>query len=197
MEPHAEQRPLLGPSDNSFAITEQGSPPAIKQDTLAQFLCIMIIFCFSIGSAVQLTPITQIYETIICSNYSHQGTNHSVPDKGCKAPSIQAELSNVQAWQSTLETIPGILVAVPYGALADRHSHKAVLQLSSMGVMFQIACQMAICKNLQHTRNQEDADHSRRLSLHLPTSLGMGNVGRHLPRWRRRSLCTHDIRHRD
>lgn len=60
----------------------------------------------------------------------------------------------MQAWQSTLDIIPGALVAVPHGALADKYSHQAVLQLSSVGFLLKIACQIAICKTPRRTAIQ-------------------------------------------
>lgn len=155
MEPHTEQRPLLRSSGSNAANAEPGSPPVGRpgqRDSLAIALCVLIIFALSLGSAVQTTPLAEIYETIICRDYAHQGANRSAPDNDCKAPAVQAELSNVQAWQSTLDIIPGALVAVPYGALADKYSHKAVLQLSSVGFLLEIVCQSIICKSLQRVQ---------------------------------------------
>jgi MFS family permease len=95
-----------------------------------------------------LTPMSKIYEDIICHKYSlQQPPAASTPGEDrCKAPDVQSELANLQAWSSTLEYIPGLLVAVPYGALADRYGHKSTLTLASIGILLQVLAQMVICE---------------------------------------------------
>jgi MFS family permease len=150
MSEHDEQQPLLGSPDSSGPNTSSRQhSQATRRAVLATFLCALIIFVYSLGSAIMLTPMSKIYEDIICHKYSkQQSPGEPVPGEDrCKAPDVQSELANLQAWSSTLEYIPGLLVAVPYGALADKYGYKSMLTLSSIGLLLQVLAQMVVCED--------------------------------------------------
>ncbi|KAI4602774.1 hypothetical protein KJ359_007992 [Pestalotiopsis sp. 9143b] len=88
----------------------------------------------------------KIFEDIICQRYVRQQSNgrRALEEDRCKAPDVQSELATLQAWSATLEYIPGLLVAVPFGTIADRFGHKLVLVLSSIGVMLHVLAQIII-----------------------------------------------------
>lgn len=147
MDDDAERRPLIGsPNAETADIAPSPDNYPTRQSLLATFLCALIIFAYSLGSAVQFTPMAQIIEDIVCRSYTLDVSIDSALEDPCKAPDVQSELANIQAWQSTLELIPGMLVAVPYGALADKYGHKAMLTLSSIGIVLHNSSQMAICE---------------------------------------------------
>ncbi|KAH8200181.1 hypothetical protein TruAng_005629 [Truncatella angustata] len=148
MSSHDEQRPLLESSD----LSGPRAPPHQHNDStrrafLTAVLCALIIFVYSLGSATMLTPMSKIFEDIICHNHARRQpqAHHALGEDRCKAPDVQSELASLQAWSATLEYIPGLLVAVPYGTIADRFGHKLVLSLSSTGVMLQMLAQIIIC----------------------------------------------------
>ncbi|KAJ0336727.1 hypothetical protein COL922a_007618 [Colletotrichum nupharicola] len=81
--------------------------------------CILLIILLELGAYLATIPLNQVLEEIICRNLDP----HLPPDTDeprCKDKAVQAELSIVRGWQSTLDFIPGLFTAVPYGFLADR-----------------------------------------------------------------------------
>ncbi|KAK0388418.1 hypothetical protein NLU13_4662 [Sarocladium strictum] len=153
MDGNEERQPLLSPSVQSSAEagcvppTDANKVEALQWSYRQVVFCVALMLIFSFGSAIQVTPMSQLLEGILCQQLSKNGTSSStvtVAGDFCKEPKVQSELSKVQAWMNTLEIVPGILVAAPYGALADRRGYRVVLTAASLGVLVQNACQMVI-----------------------------------------------------
>lgn len=155
MEENAERRPLLSShSIQGNGEADRTSETHVEATVLQrQFtnvaICAALMLVFSFGSAIQVTPMSQLLEDILCRQIPQNGASSVIAVVGdaCKEPRVQSELSKIQGWMNTLDIIPGILVAAPYGALADRHGYRAVLATASFGILIQNACQIAICKN--------------------------------------------------
>ncbi|KAK4144994.1 major facilitator superfamily domain-containing protein [Dichotomopilus funicola] len=58
-----------------------------------------------------------------------------VDDPACKAPGVQGYLAMLRGWQSTFESIVGLIVTVPYGILSDRWGRRGVMALSMAGIV--------------------------------------------------------------
>lgn len=106
--------------------------------------CILLIILLELGAYLATIPLNQVLEEIICRNLEP----HLPPDTDdprCKDKAVQAELSIVRGWQSTLDFIPGLLTAVPYGFLADRRGRELVLSLSLLGITLSSAFYIFVC----------------------------------------------------
>ncbi|TDZ21047.1 Efflux pump ustT [Colletotrichum orbiculare MAFF 240422] len=106
--------------------------------------CILLIILLELGAYLATIPLNQVLEEIICRNLDP----HLPPDTDeprCKDKAVQAELSIVRGWQSTLDFIPGLLTAVPYGFLADRRGRELVLSLSLLGITLSSAFYIFVC----------------------------------------------------
>ncbi|PVH96198.1 MFS general substrate transporter [Periconia macrospinosa] len=79
-----------------------------------------------------MAPQTDIMEQIICR--SHYGRPESI-GLDCKLEAIQTELAVVQEVRAALGQIPGILLALPYGVMADHYGRKAVFLLFLLGLV--------------------------------------------------------------
>ncbi|KAK8022905.1 MFS multidrug transporter [Apiospora marii] len=66
-------------------------------------------------------------------------------DPRCKGNDVQTELSFIRGWQSTLDYIPSLLTAVPYGFLADRRGRELVLRLSLIGITLASSFVVLVC----------------------------------------------------
>ena len=90
------------------------------------------------NSLVQ-APRIRLYESIVCTRYyaanepSLVGKDGSVPEELCKLNLIQDEITMVLGWQIMFENVPGILLAIPYGSLAEMYGRKWVLVLALAG----------------------------------------------------------------
>lgn len=93
-----------------------------------------------------LIPQTWIYESIICKHYYHDGRT-LIPEEECKIAPIQGELAKIRAISASIVSIPGILLSVPYGQLADKPKigRKKILVLSYVGVLFYVYTELIIC----------------------------------------------------
>lgn len=73
----------------------------------------------------------------------------------CKLESIQTRLAYIRGWQVFFEAIPVMLLAVPWGALADRVGKKRVLAVNFMGCAVHIAWFAIVCKCAGLLRRKE------------------------------------------
>ncbi|KAK1961570.1 MFS general substrate transporter [Colletotrichum sublineola] len=106
--------------------------------------CIFLLTIFELGCCLIAIPLNQVLEAIICRNFYPQAPP-SVNDLRCKAKAVQDELSIIRGWQSTLELIPSLLTAIPYGFLADRQGREMVLGLSLLGMTLSSTFYILIC----------------------------------------------------
>ncbi|KAM4064466.1 major facilitator superfamily protein [Hirsutella rhossiliensis] len=94
-------------------------------------LCTALTFLLlSIGSHISLAPQTAILQDIICRDYYN--SDSLGPDR-CKIDAVQSQVAVINGWRDVFESLPAMLLAVPYGTLADRIGRKSVLLLAIAG----------------------------------------------------------------
>ncbi|KAK2749925.1 hypothetical protein FQN57_005342 [Myotisia sp. PD_48] len=117
------------------------------------FLCLLVAFALDFAAFFDVVPQTRILELIACRNYFD---NHfpdrfpypqDVPESECKLTPIQSEVAFVQGISGSLDAIPGILLLLPYGQLADspRFGRRTVMLLSLTGVLLGVAWSLVVC----------------------------------------------------
>ncbi|KAK3329762.1 major facilitator superfamily domain-containing protein [Apodospora peruviana] len=97
----------------------------------------VVLLILQIASQLELVPETAILQDIICRKY-YEGLDldpsiQPDPVDRCKIEPVQAEVAYINGWTASLGIIPAMLVAVPYGTLADRIGRKPVLLLAIVG----------------------------------------------------------------
>ena len=99
----------------------------------------VIAVCFALAILIDCAalflhaPQTSILEGIICSRHYE-----SIPgEHDCTVGLVQAELATVDQLFNTFTRLPGLLVAMPFGIMADRHGRRPVLVLCILGILFQ------------------------------------------------------------
>jgi MFS family permease len=110
--------------------------------TTITFLCIILCISFDIGDYLIQAPRLRLYESIICNEY-YQTHNINlpqnvpfqgpIPEGHCKLNEIQDELAMIQGWQLAFDSISSILLAVPYGWVADKYGRKLVITVALGG----------------------------------------------------------------
>ncbi|KAM3486724.1 hypothetical protein MY8738_000218 [Beauveria namnaoensis] len=150
---YAEESPLLRipgqtwPSDeesSSGAYSRPGgSLPTVFKVTVAVSVIILIS---DVVASVPMTPRLVIFEDIICRNYYDAwGGNGDSRLGDCKVEPVQAELAVINGWKETFDTIPGVLVSIPYGALANHIGRTNVLVLALFGSLLSECWLALVC----------------------------------------------------
>lgn len=94
-------------------------------------------------------PQTKILEGIVCRRY-YEGLGATTPttpshdDHDCTTRPVQAELATIVQTLNTFNRLPGLLLAIPYGIVADRYGRRPVFLLAILGALLQDA----ICKTV-------------------------------------------------
>lgn len=103
-----------------------------------------IILLVETGNAMTSGPTTRIYEAIACKSYyeatdpSKIGSDGQVPESLCKGKEVQGEVAIVKGYGELFDGVASILLAVPYGLLADRIGRKPTILLSIPGFVLNI-----------------------------------------------------------
>lgn len=143
-----ERAPLILPE-----ATRHGSPPEPEPAPAPSpkrlglvAVCMLLILLLELGAYLASIPLTQVLEETICRAFHPPPTPAPAPgDPRCKGNDVQTELSLIRGWQSTLDYIPSLLTAVPYGFLADRRGRELVLRLSLIGITLASGFLVLIC----------------------------------------------------
>lgn len=113
----------------------------------------LMIFVSAMGVVISFAPRTRLFEDIICRKYYaiHNGTTETVTttsllsatttsllseapsESQCKIAPVQDALAELFGWQTFFDGIPGLLLAMYYGVLADKKGRSAVLFRSLLG----------------------------------------------------------------
>ena len=135
MTANDEQHSEIG--ESSSLLTEQ--EPSLGKEDLSYLPIItklyFLAFFFSIASQVLAPAQTKLYESIYCcqeSSASDGGScaSKSIPEYLCKTPHIQQEVSILKGWLEFFDSIPTLILTIPFGVLADSRGRKKLLRLS-------------------------------------------------------------------
>ncbi|KAJ5667315.1 adenylate cyclase [Penicillium longicatenatum] len=139
----AETRPLLSsedsnisdPSDVELLVDQESCSKSHATRVIAiNAICTIIADLAGYGS---IAPQLQIFEQTICRDYYPSiGVSINTLDQDqCNIEPIQSELALINGWLDTFQTVPGLFLAVPFGAVADRIGRKPVLLAGMAGCL--------------------------------------------------------------
>ncbi|KAF2676502.1 MFS general substrate transporter [Lentithecium fluviatile CBS 122367] len=147
-----EGSPLLSPVDAEFSELPPAPTPKKRRPWIFLVgLVFLLIAVIDVGAFLAEPPKTRVYESNICirhyqevdpSKIQEDGT---VPEALCKVDAVQQTMAMIFGWQDTFDAIPGLLLAVPLGALVDRIGRKWVLVVCLMGLQLNSAWILLIC----------------------------------------------------
>lgn len=144
-----ERAPLL---PDRHEVPGQDKPPKIwNQKTYTFALIIVLLILLNGGNTVQEAPKTRLFESIFCSHFYREhdpsfiGPDGTVLERFCKIEPVQSDVAMLKGWQVFLDNIPSILLAIPFGILADKYGRKPIILLNSIALCLRISWIMVVC----------------------------------------------------
>lgn len=126
-------------------------------------LLYIAFFIIEIGSVFLTIPSVRIFEDIICHHYydrDQAGMESDIPEEFCKGKEVQQELAVIAAGSEMANVIPcmcfrpppscaqlttsALILALPYGILADRIGRKPVVFLSLLGILLAVSWSITV-----------------------------------------------------
>ncbi|KAG8627406.1 hypothetical protein KVT40_004889 [Elsinoe batatas] len=160
---HNERTPLLskGPSHDVGEVTEiqQFTSSTLSPRSIIT-LILVVVMIFSLGDQISDTPMKRIFESIYCYEYWEEhdpskllvgrdligpGAVGGVDEKWCKVAAVQSQVATLGGWQIFFDGMPALLVAIPFGILADRIGRKPIVWLGIFSFLLRISWQQFIC----------------------------------------------------
>lgn len=131
----SETTPLLPPSPSlspSSSSIDKG-----KNNRFVFYVCLITLFIINGGGSMSVPPTTSILQDLLCErHYAQRGLTRPGTDEiDCKIEPVQSSLSMLRGVVGLLALLPGLLLGVPYAALAENWGIKRVLLLSVTGII--------------------------------------------------------------
>ncbi|KAI1842940.1 hypothetical protein JX266_010793 [Neoarthrinium moseri] len=126
-----ETSPLLPPEDRPGP-RKTTAPPRyqLQEPNHVALLCCLGIFLWVLSGTMAIVPATRIAEELMCHRF--YGREDDIDDDLCKTPEVQSSMAFLFSLVWVLDCVAGLVVAFPFGALADR-ARKPVYILGAIG----------------------------------------------------------------
>ncbi|KAI5250085.1 MFS general substrate transporter [Aureobasidium subglaciale] len=138
----AEITPLLkNKSPNNSPYKHGAHQMRPRNILIVMTVLILIVQC---GDQISEAPLTRIFESIYCYQYWEQedpskiliprsaigpGALGGVEERWCKVAEVQGKVAMLKGTQQFLDCIPGLILSIPVGILADRWGRKPIVVL--------------------------------------------------------------------
>lgn len=143
-----EEGAFLSPAESTAHLPPQ---PRKKPWITLVVLGLLLITIVDVGAFLADPPRTRIFEANICLSYYREhdpsviSADGTILESLCKIDAVQKKLAMIFGFQDLFDALPGILLAVPFGTLADRVGRKKIFTASLMGLQFSSAWILVIC----------------------------------------------------
>lgn len=131
----SEATPLLPESTTATAL-EDDEDPRDKYKLPVVFIVFSLIFLLEISIGVSVPAWNALLEQGLCAEAHPELAQLAVmgDENPCKDSDVQGKLAMYRGWSYTLECLPTLLLAVPYGLLSDKWGRKPVAILAFIGI---------------------------------------------------------------
>ena len=129
---------------SNLASTDQnfGTPRAV-------WICAAIEFLTSLGGAIITVPSTRLIEGAVCQRY--YGAETILAEHLCKSDGVQSDLTYLLGAMSSFSSLPGLLLTIPYGILAENLDRRLILLVNSLSSVFAMLYQVWVCTLTIHS----------------------------------------------
>lgn len=137
----------LGKMDTDNAASDDtpllGSKPAQAAATTRYVVAVSfaLVVLADFASYLMDAPQTSILETIICDRHyasvSSNSRQNGNDTRDCTVAPVQAELAMIVQLSNTFNLVPGLIVSIPFGVMADHYGRRPVLFLATFGFFIQ------------------------------------------------------------
>ncbi|OOG01168.1 hypothetical protein ASPCADRAFT_137477 [Aspergillus carbonarius ITEM 5010] len=137
------------PSETTSLLAEHDEHPVQRKSATRRAHRVLLSACLiavtlDFGNYLSVAPQLQAFESIICQRL-HPELFANIPGGGlplvaspsCKSADVQGDLALLKGWMNTFDQLPGIILALPYGLMADRIGRKPVLAMSLLGIIME------------------------------------------------------------
>ncbi len=133
---------------------QQKKQDAYRQKTYWHPIIVILLMLMvdGFGYVMSAAPQTRLIEDIVCRKYYSAEALSALgltrPSEGmCKEPLVQDAVAQLFGWQTFFDGIPGLVLAMYFGVLADKHGRRGVLFLSMLGQTIGLVWVLFICKS--------------------------------------------------
>ncbi|PWY83292.1 MFS transporter [Aspergillus sclerotioniger CBS 115572] len=145
------------PSETTSLLAEHDEHPVQRKSATRRAHRVLLYACLiavtlDFGNYLSVAPQLQAFESIICQRlhpelfaYTPGGGLPLVASPSCKSADVQGDLALLKGWMNTFDQLPGIILALPYGLMADRIGRKPVLAMSLLGIVMEEIAIRLIC----------------------------------------------------
>jgi hypothetical protein len=158
------------------------------------YICALIEFLTTFGTAITAVPVTRLIEGAVCQRY--YGTESNLAEHICKADGVQSSLAYLLGGYSSLISLPGLFLAIPFGIASEYVDRRLILLVNSMSAVLENIFLVAICKFLPQSKLPYSKFDSRcPTPFELETHLAVRNI-RNLGRRSGDPFNAHPYNHR-
>ncbi|KAI9690975.1 MAG: hypothetical protein M1822_008595 [Bathelium mastoideum] len=103
------------------------------------------------GELLIVNPLIRMFEAILCRKHydnndpSVIGRDGWVPEQLCKIEPVESGVALLLGWQTFFDYLPSLLLAIPYGWLADKYGRRGIIIVSLVSYWIRSALIMVIC----------------------------------------------------
>ncbi|KAH0598738.1 hypothetical protein MHUMG1_04042 [Metarhizium humberi] len=126
--------------DEAFSGVER----TLRQRLMIAGRCATVLLLVVLTMSISSTPMLEIMEGIICRSL-HPDVDGTLNHPVCKGADVQSEFAQLQGWVTPFALVPGLVTAMPYGAMADKRGRRLVLCLAISGLVVAQILEIATC----------------------------------------------------
>ncbi|CAM1508145.1 Fc.00g049930.m01.CDS01 [Cosmosporella sp. VM-42] len=122
----------------------------VKSPRHVILLLAFIKFAIVVSGMLLLVPLARLIEDIFCHAYYEDSSAEIIEEMKCKKDEIQSQMAYLGGWSGLLNSVIGLVVAFPYGMMADKFGRKPTLIFSFTGVAISFGFGPLMMRKMQY-----------------------------------------------